>query len=237
MKIISCGDIHGKSVWKQIDPKKYDKIIFVGDYVDDYPPTTDEQILGNLLDIIEFKKANMEKVELLWGNHELSYTLGDICTGYRPSMSRTLPVIFSQNKKLFKYAHQIGNHIWTHAGILSVWHEGFQQALTKIKENQGIDLLGMRLADQINAIADTSFRNILLDIGSIRGGFQECGGPLWADKSEFGYFGLPKGFHQIVGHSKVENPYENKYNIRGENESITFIDCLDTVTEFYEVEI
>ena len=28
MKTISIGDIHGKNVWKQVDPNKYDKIIF-----------------------------------------------------------------------------------------------------------------------------------------------------------------------------------------------------------------
>ena len=37
MKIISIGDLHGKDVWKQIDPANYDKIIFVGDYTDDFP--------------------------------------------------------------------------------------------------------------------------------------------------------------------------------------------------------
>ena len=36
IKILTIGDIHGKSVWNEIIPENYDKIIFVGDYVDSF---------------------------------------------------------------------------------------------------------------------------------------------------------------------------------------------------------
>ena len=241
MIIGTIGDIHGKSVWKNIitNNPHVEKWVFVGDYVDDYPPTTDEKILGNLLDIIEFKKAFPDKVELLWGNHELSYTLDQVCSGYRPSMSVVLPTILKQNKNLFKYAFQIDNHVWTHAGILKGWYDDFKIFLQFLKEQRNIDLVDFNIADQINMLAQTSYAACLFDISTVRGGFQRNGGPLWADKSEFGFVGrnVLENYHQVVGHSKVSDPYKNEYNAVTQNGSVTFIDCLDTVTEFYEKEI
>jgi predicted phosphodiesterase len=34
MKWITIGDIHGRDNWKSIDITQYDKVIFMGDYVD-----------------------------------------------------------------------------------------------------------------------------------------------------------------------------------------------------------
>ena len=45
MKTISIGDIHGSSKWKAVNVKNYDRVIFMGDYVDDFPPVTDDQIV------------------------------------------------------------------------------------------------------------------------------------------------------------------------------------------------
>lgn len=69
MKILTIPDLHGKTVWKNVFDTNYDRIIFLGDYVDDFPPTTDGEILDNLFKIIEIKKAFPEKIILLWGNH------------------------------------------------------------------------------------------------------------------------------------------------------------------------
>ena len=70
MKTISIGDIHGRDIWKNVNPSKYDKIIFVGDYVDSFT-ISNTTILNNLLDIIEFKKSFKNKVILLLGNHDI----------------------------------------------------------------------------------------------------------------------------------------------------------------------
>ena len=47
MKILTIPDLHGKTVWKNVFDTNYDRIIFLGDYVDDFPPTTDGEILDN----------------------------------------------------------------------------------------------------------------------------------------------------------------------------------------------
>jgi predicted MPP superfamily phosphohydrolase len=70
MRIIAIGDLHGKDCWLTIDPDKYDKIIFVGDYVD-ASDISREKIVENLEQVIAFKLKHPEKVELLLGNHDI----------------------------------------------------------------------------------------------------------------------------------------------------------------------
>lgn len=72
MKIRVIGDLHGRDWWKRkVETGDSDLNIFLGDYVDSYT-VSDEQIINNLLDIIEFKKSYEDKVILLLGNHENS---------------------------------------------------------------------------------------------------------------------------------------------------------------------
>jgi len=241
MKTITIGDIHGKNVWKQIDPNKYDKIIFVGDYVDDYPPTTDNQIIQNLFDIVAFKRDNPDKVVLLYGNHDLQYLNPRLrCSGYRPSMALILGVFFNDNRELFQHSFQIKKHIWTHGGITYGWFKNILLPTMNAMEHRGIKLSG-DLATILNMLADTSYASkSLYACGYMRDGLDPWSGPLWADKTEFGIIGknLPDDYHQIVGHSKVPG-IKNTYNFANPrcNSSIQFVDCLDTTTEFYEVEI
>ena len=47
MKIITVGDLHGSPIWKTIRPDDWDRMVFMGDYVDssDY---SDKEIKQNL---------------------------------------------------------------------------------------------------------------------------------------------------------------------------------------------
>jgi hypothetical protein len=66
--------------------------------------------------------------------------------------------------------------------------------------------------------------------GKSRGG-EGAGGVTWADASEL-IGDMLKGFHQVVGHtitSRVEIA-------NGPNESVTFIDVLDYMTYFHEID-
>ncbi len=76
MKTIVIGDIHGRSIWKNIidKEKEFDKVVFVGDYFDSKIYSAQEQI-DNFLNIIDFKQSIREDQEviLLIGNHDLHY--------------------------------------------------------------------------------------------------------------------------------------------------------------------
>jgi len=75
MKITTISSLHGSQVWKSIIPEDWDRMVFIGDYVDssDYDA---KEIKQNLEEIINLKKRFPEKIILLWGNHDLAYFYG-----------------------------------------------------------------------------------------------------------------------------------------------------------------
>ena len=66
MKHLIVGDLHGKDCWKSIDIDKYERVVFLGDYVDSFT-LPDLVIDQNLQDIIVLKKAYSNKIVLLLG--------------------------------------------------------------------------------------------------------------------------------------------------------------------------
>ena len=74
MKILVLPDIHGRPFWTKPSKRvnEYDKVIFLGDYMDPYPfeGNSVEDSLANFGQIIDFAKNNKDKVNLLLGNHK-----------------------------------------------------------------------------------------------------------------------------------------------------------------------
>ena len=134
MRILSLGDVHGRdrwmfhthgspydfNLWKTTVENgvpgdcdfwddhpymEYDKIIFVGDYADSHD-LKNETILENLRNIVFFKKAVPNRVELLIGNHDIQYFIpNEICSGYRGEMEHDLKEIYTDKEAGFKLAH------------------------------------------------------------------------------------------------------------------------------------
>ena len=130
MKHVIIGDLHGKDCWKEVDPNKYDKVIFLGDYVDHWT-LPDKVIYNNLREIIEFKEKFPDKVDLLLGNHDVQYLHFPhyLCSGYRPSMQHLLTQLFKEYEDLFSVAYQKDNYLISHAGVTNKWYRQFN-ALT-----------------------------------------------------------------------------------------------------------
>ena len=233
MKFISIGDVHGEDNWKNFlnQYTDYDKVVFSGDYVDSFSKSNIE-IINNLLDIIEFKKSNPDKVVLLMGNHDIQYALSHpsidlkhLCSGYRPEMHYDLYDIFNENKTLFQAAYQYENYIWTHAGIHRGWYTTFLNEFTKIFP----DFEG-NIADKLNE-AYLFELSTLFHVGYLRWGTNPIGGIFWADKNETWIKPL-KDYHQICGHTQVDDIKTSEH--KKFNASITYI---DVVTKPYILEI
>ena len=227
MKHLIIGDLHGKDCWKDIDIKAYDKLIFLGDYVDHW--TLPDLIIDqNLQDLIKLKKKHSEKVELLLGNHDVQYLYYPhfLCSGFRPSMQRSLTYLFNSNKGLFKVAYQRDNHLFTHAGVTNAWYAQF----LKLPILQQIRDEGDTIADLLNKIEQTAQRGLLHQAGSIRGGYGH-GGITWADREEM-IADMLDGYHQVVGHTVTRDVQL----VRQGDKSVTFIDVLDTMTYFHEID-
>ncbi len=227
MKHIIIGDLHGKDCWKEININNYDKVIFLGDYVDHWT-LPDADIYRTLNEVIELKITHPEKVELLLGNHDVQYLYFPryLCSGYRPSMQKLLTMLFNDNKRLFKIAYQKGNHLFSHAGVTNNWYQQFEQnsLIAQIKDE------GDNLADLLNKTDHTSLRSLLHHAGKSRGG-DGGGGVTWADRSEL-IEDMLHGFHQVAGHTVIKEVEI----VSHANESVTFIDVLDYVTYFHEIE-
>ena len=71
--MIIIPDIHGRTFWKDcVKGHENEEIIFLGDYLDPYPAEwiTRKEAILNFQEILEFKKAHMNNVILLLGNHD-----------------------------------------------------------------------------------------------------------------------------------------------------------------------
>lgn len=236
MKILIIPDLHGKTCWKDAIVKNNpDKVVFLGDYVDSsIEHVSDDQIFENLKDIIQYKIDN-QQTELLLGNHDISYFYypDNPCSGFRISMLNDLNLFFNKNASLFRIAYQYKNNLFTHAGVTNNWLKSIGHSA----EQLGIEIRD-NLADYLNTIYDSRYRDVLFRVGRKRGGYYSHGGPLWCDRSEFSNKEILKGYHQYVGHTKQKSIKTRNYdNRRGENfeGSITFCDVLDYCNEFIVV--
>jgi predicted phosphodiesterase len=228
MKHLIIGDLHGKDIWQKIDIKRYDKIVFVGDYVDHWT-LPDSTIRLNLENIIKLKRQYMEKFELLLGNHDIQYLHYPhyLCSGFRPSMQRSLSFLFRNNADIFKVAYLRGNTLVSHAGVTNKWYKEFSNH----RIIKGMNDENWTVADLFNKVESTVHRWLLHQAGSSRGG-EGPGGITWADKTEL-IADMLDGYHQIVGHTVVPQPEF----VQQTDSSATFIDVLDTMTYFHEIEI
>jgi hypothetical protein len=212
-------DIHGRTFWKDaVRGRENEKIIFLGDYVDPYPeeglpedalPRSFEEVakmqldsIQNLNEIIEFKKAHMDNVILLIGNHDAGYMFYDtgICKSRHDYKNQeTIYHIFCDNFDLFQIAYEEfingKRYIFSHAGLSKEWmidsHGYF-----------GYDIN----PDNIVEIANLLFKSKeglfiynLGDIDSARARYSgdPYGSVVWADVSEWLY--------EYVGQQKLTN--------------------------------
>lgn len=255
MKTVSIGDIHGSNKWKlllfgTITPtleeinnivNQFDKIIFIGDYVDSFD-VDNIIIIENLLEIINLKKNYPDKIILLWGNHDVFYyTLNytrDNVSGIRPEITQELNQIFRSNYRLFQFAYQYKNYIWTHAGIHQGWWVHYVlPKITGKKESRFKQYLNgdENIADILNLMWEFQDDSLfMVSHHRVKYGFggKRVGSPLWAAKIEICNKPL-RDFNQIFGHTRQENiKIYNRYN-----NNLYLIDALNTDDKLLTLQI
>ncbi|MDR0769169.1 MAG: metallophosphoesterase [Dysgonamonadaceae bacterium] len=222
MTSIIIGDVHGSTYWKEIVNEHPDcRYIFLGDYLDPYEAVDDKALLENLQDIIRFKKAHPNEVVLLLGNHDLHYFVEEsiLCTRFNYALAPDISEIFRTNYRLFQFAYQVDNCLFTHAGVIHSWFiEDFKGDITK------------NIADQLNNPAPEQIE-ALFQCGFYRGGKANAvGGIFWADIHEL--HEPLQGYTQIVGHNRVNDILDCTEN----SGRIIFCDCLFN-KQFLKIEI
>jgi hypothetical protein len=90
----------------------------------------------------------------------------------------------------------------------------------------------VNVADLLNTIHHSDKQEVLHTISEFRGGADPFGGITWADYDETSIDLLP-GYHQVVGHTRLKKITE----VKGEDFSITYIDVLNTIEEFFKTTV
>ena len=225
-RILVIPDVHGESFWKEPVHKyidQVDKVVFLGDYLDPYleegKTYTPQGLFDNLMDIIDFKRANMEKVVLLKGNHDQHYAneiFRDLACGSRCDTINwgLYNAVFVRNQELFKLAHLEETngipYIFSHAGLTLYWINKVNSKIWKLADNK-ISVANPGIIARINALDESDEgQEMLAIIGRYRTFLgAKSGSILWADIEEHAIPDAPKAYglnkvFQVVGHSRLD---------------------------------
>ena len=220
-----CGDIHAKPQIIQAIIRiqdDYDKIIFLGDYVDDWN-TPPNMSYATITDLVNLKKTHPDKYILLLGNHCLSSWLAGKfrCSGFDPMTNLICSPVYEENISLFNLAYYDGNFLYTHAGITESFRKNTfpdEHSGEKIAELLNHTLWNKDTDEDANRIF-----NLLNSAGPARGG-SGIPSPLWADDSELMNDPADIDCGQIVGHT----PQLNIKEITKDSHTLYFCDTHST---------
>ncbi len=221
MKIIALGDIHGRTVWEKIvSGNEFDKIVFTGDYFDSREHISPEQQKSNFQDIISYKKANMDKVVLLFGNHELHYLkdLKETYTGYQYFQSSDFQKMIQKalNEGLMQMCFIYDKFLFSHAGVTKTWLKS-----TGYTGEENLEIFINELFQKLPSAFKYKHGKNLFHYGDHVGQ-----SPIWVRPSSLFKDALDDYTH-IVGHT-----VEYKLVI---NETATIIDTLGTSGQYLAI--
>lgn len=208
-KTIIIPDVHGRSFWKEAvkEISENEKIIFLGDYVDPYGWEGISRVdaINILEEVIEFKKAHIDNVILLLGNHDYQYIDLDcrIFSRYDDTRAPKIRKLFMDNLELFDLAYTEENYIFSHSGILKPWVDESKSVLGENPEILQIPGILNRALHK----DPTGLDKILIVAGLERGGWSECGSLIWGDVREFAAKEDERqfpGIYQIFGHTQLQ---------------------------------
>ena len=223
-RILVIPDVHGRTFWKA-SVERYldtvDRIVFLGDYLDPYGEFIPEDIFNNLMEIIELKNRNRDKVILLKGNHDQHYYSGiffERAAGSRlsPQYWGKYSETFNEYKDLFQliYLEKVKEvpYLFSHAGLTAYWIEKVNSKVWKLPDGD-ISVADPNIVEMINKLDDTDEgQEVLAVVGNRRTriGGETTGSLLWADVHEYDTSQAPQVYglnlvFQVFGHTRLRN--------------------------------
>lgn len=202
---IIIPDIHGRTFWKEaIKGHENGNIVFLGDYLDPYSfeGISPAQATLNLEEIIAFKKEHMNSVVLLLGNHDLGYLDRRVCKCRHdyPGEAYNRKLLLD-NLELFDLVHitSIRTHkvLFSHAGLSKNWIRVNGSLFGDGRFSPGV--LNEMLHDKST---HPNLMQALAQVSFYRGGYDDCGSPVWADANELLETGdFFPGYLHVFGHT------------------------------------
>lgn len=221
MKTIIVGDIHGRSIWKKISENTYDKFVFIGDYFDTHGNSySANRQIQNFKDILAFKRANMDKVILLTGNHCCHYIkgFGETYSGYQSSYAIDIGEVIHEalREDLLQMCYIHDRFLCVHAGVTKTWCKDNEIDMNNIE--QSINDVFKFQPNKFRFTVGRNFNNYGDDI---------CQTPIWVRPKSLA-IDMIDGYTQIVGHTTQDNIIIN--------DKIILIDTLGTSGEYLQIE-
>ena len=234
MKILVLGDIHGRTIWKDIIKKESpDKVIFLGDYVATHDNISADQQLSNLNNILNYKEENSDKVVLLRGNHDIQH-LGYYwarCSGLDPKV-RNYMAKESFREYFLKltqwiYVDENLKTIFSHAGVSARWLRDVEEYIVRTRGSQYDDgtvdqevLLGL-----INTIEPSELFGFTPDSPCDYYGDSVTQPITWIRPTSLCRCNISR-WDQVVGHTPVTSDIVNLKKATKENRNIWLCDAL-----------
>lgn len=217
MSTLVVGDLHGKiDVYNEIMQEKDKDIVLIGDYLDSFDRSVDDQI--NLLESILYNCENNSRFTALIGNHELSYLNSRyMASGWNHVTASLVVHLKSRMWNNLKFYHVVDSkYLLTHAGVSRSWLPPRVKTL-----------------EEIAVFLDVVATDKLLEVGYRRGGIHPVGGPVWCDY--WAEFDPIEGVTQIMGHTAYR-PKGAMSGIVVDQYGNYNIDCLDREREILEID-
>lgn len=200
IRTLILPDIHNK--WQKVEKIiKYeapDKIVFLGDYFDDFGD--DYRVATETAQWLVASIEQKNRIHIM-GNHDMNYAFKDEsykCSGYESAKDYAINSIIEEKdwRKLYLYTW-VGDWLCTHAGV----HKHFY---VKYGNKEDFKIWLKNICDEalVNAFNGEPAHPILA-AGVSRGGRQLCGGINWCDAYEFKPI---ESINQIFGHTPHRQP-------------------------------
>lgn len=225
-RILVVPDVHGEAFWREPVQKyidQVDRIIFLGDYLDPYRDKFEEYdaeaVFNNMMEIVNLKLENKEKVILLKGNHDYQYSskraMELACASRCDKRNwHRYNKVFSDYEDLFKLAHieivKGITYLFSHAGLTAYWINKVNAKVWRLNDRD-ISIAEQETIDKINQLEyDYEGQNMLAIIGKYRSILGEkTGSILWADIEEHAFIDTPdvyglKQVFQVFGHTRLD---------------------------------
>ncbi len=212
VKTLVVGDLHLRQevvyrlVDKAVEILGVGRVVFTGDYTDNWYANTVtfmDAIDAMLIWVKARRRAGLV-VDMVLGNHDSQYLMGESGPGSQMSLAPTIVKAFDELGLVA--ATTIGNSLVTHAGVTASWAEYYLPwGLSKFGRGPSAKTIARELNGMLErGLAGDAFAMQELTMaGPGRGGIG-IPGPLWADQAELCEDPLP-GLNQIVGHTPVES--------------------------------
>lgn len=217
-KVVIIGDIHGRTIWKNIVEKEGKATyIFLGDYFDPYENYSAEHLINNFKEILTFKEQNYRDVNLLVGNHDLSYIhqSASRCRFSYNVFTRVQEIMYNLVEgNVLKLCNFITDKIiCSHAGFTKTWLEQNNLKLAP-------KLLNETFKNSILEGNIYSYDFILKHMGQSMYGDDIWQGPLWVRPHSL-RIDSPQDIYQIVGHT--QNDWQENIQLQ----KVTLCDSLE----------